>query len=175
MLYLKNSILTDRRIVNNMDSNIVLSPIARQSKYLDDSLISAIERRYNQNHRYYHTLTHINSMIVKMIRDDIFSEELLLAILFHDIVYWPRNDTNEVESVDLFRTFASFERSDNKIQLSSEMIENITVAIMDTVTHIPTTKLSEELCYLDLNCLNGDFESVLDFESKIFDKIGDQL
>lgn len=41
--------------------------------------------RYNEPHRFYHNMSHIESMINSAIKKNILSDELFLAIIFHEI------------------------------------------------------------------------------------------
>lgn len=110
--------------------------------------------RYNEPHRHWHNLEHIKKMIDDAKSKNILSDELLLAIIFHDIIYNPKANNNEELSADLFSKYI-----DN---------EKIKQAILETKTHEPKSKLSKQLCGLDLNILYGNYESFIDFEHKIF-------
>lgn len=110
--------------------------------------------RYDERHRYYHNMDHIISMVKSAIDLNILTNDLFLAILFHDIIYDPKSTNNEELSAELF----------------SKYFDNIDVknAIIETKTHKYTSKLSKQLCDLDLEVLNSDFKTFIEFEHKIF-------
>lgn len=116
-----------------------------------------IIERYNEPHRFYHNMDHISCMIeqakVKYGNVDYY-ENLLLAIIFHDIIYDPQRNDNEERSADLFY---SFYKNDE-----------IKQAILETKTHQATTPISCALCELDMYYLYNDFPVFLDNSYKIF-------
>jgi len=85
---------------------------------------------------------------------NILSEELILAIIFHDIIYNPKSNDNEEKSAELFYSYIKN--------------DEIKQAILDTNIHNPSNELSRKLISLDLSILNEDLESFIDFENKIF-------
>jgi len=109
--------------------------------------------RYKELHRHYHNLVHIITMIDDAKKLDIISDELLLAIIFHDIIYDPKSSQNEEQSAELFYSYIED--------------DNIKKAIIETKNHNPTTKLSKQLCYLDLKILYDDFDKFKEYEEKI--------
>lgn len=109
---------------------------------------------YYESYRYYHNIEHIYSMVKDMLDNNWLSDKLLLAIIFHDIIYDPKRMDNEERSAELFSLYL------NDIEIVD--------AILETKTHIFTSKLSEQLCILDLKNLNSDFKTFMEFENKIF-------
>lgn len=115
--------------------------------------------RYDEEHRYYHNMEHIVDM-VSIAKDlNILTDDLFLAIIFHDIIYDPRLNDNEEKSAELFSKYFPKKNAKNKL------IKN---AILETKTHKYTSELSKQLCDLDLNILHSDFKTFMDFEHKIF-------
>lgn len=111
--------------------------------------------RYNEPFRFYHNWSHIESMLkLAHVKNIPLTDELFLAIVFHDIIYNPKLNDNEERSAELLYSY----------------IENndIKQAILDTKTHKPQSELSKQLCSLDLDVLNSDYETFIDFENKIF-------
>lgn len=102
--------------------------------------------RYDESHRFYHNWNHIEYMFQIALKEDILlTDELSLAIIFHDIIYDPKFKDNEEQSADLFYS----------------LIKNdeIKQAILDTKTHKNfSSELSKKLCYLDLHNIYNDFE-----------------
>lgn len=114
----------------------------------------AILNRYDEPHRYYHNWDHIKSMLVKAKERKELTDDLFLAIVFHDIVYNPKQDDNEIRSAELFASYLAN--------------QNVREAIWETKTHEPTSELAKTLCRLDLDVLYSDFPTFIDFEQRIF-------
>lgn len=110
--------------------------------------------RYDEEHRYYHNIDHIVDMVSNAKDLNILTDDLFLAIVFHDIIYDPRATDNEEKSAALFSKY-----------FSNTLIEN---AILETKSHKYSSDLSKQLCDLDLNVLHSDFKTFMDFEHKIF-------
>ena len=66
------------------------------SKYCNDRIIDDIFNRLNEPHRYYHNWNHIEYMfkIARKLGIEL-TDELVLAIIFHDIIYDPLAKDNE--------------------------------------------------------------------------------
>jgi len=114
---------------------------------------------YFEPNRFYHNWDHINAMIESagnMIRppENIQFKDLVLAIVFHDIIYDPKRTDNEERSADLFYSYVK-----NK---------HIKQAILDTKIHKPSNELSKILCELDIENLYGDFDNFIDISYKVF-------
>lgn len=110
--------------------------------------------RYNESHRFYHNFQHIEKMINDAKIKNMLTDDLFLAIIFHDIIYNPKTNDNEEKSAELFYSYIKN--------------DEIKQAILETKTHTPTSILSKQLCDLDLSILWGDYEAFIDFENKIF-------
>lgn len=117
---------------------------------IDENIIE----RYNEPHRFYHNLDHIRFMIAEANRKRILTNELFLAIIFHDIIYDPKSNDNEEKSVELLYSY-----------IKNDKIGN---AILDTKAHQPRSILSEQLCELDLYDCYNSYENFINFENKIF-------
>ncbi len=117
--------------------------------------------RYDEPHRFYHNFDHIEKMIGSAKKKGILTDSLLLAIVFHDIVYDPKATDNELKSESIFIECA-------KLLLSKGIIDDICGAILETRNHMPSTKLSEQLCELDLEIVNAPLADFIEFEHKIF-------
>lgn len=116
--------------------------------------ISILDNYFDKN-KYYHNWEHIEYMFNKSIDYNIkLTDELILAILFHDIVYNPKNNNNEEHSIELFNKF-----------LSNREIEE---AILSTKNHEITNALSEKLIILDTCILHDNVKDFLDYDYKIF-------
>lgn len=119
--------------------------------------------RYNESHRFYHTIEHINDVLKKLNDKDLLKhDELFLTAVFHDIIYDPKSNTNEEDSANLFLS-----ESKNS-SLKSEQKEHIKQLILDTKTHKPTVKYSEDFISIDLSVFNSGFSDLLKYEQQIF-------
>ncbi|KIO28490.1 hypothetical protein M407DRAFT_243011 [Tulasnella calospora MUT 4182] len=92
---------------------------------------------YTEDHRFYHTLAHLEVMwanlgIGKEEADWWSSDQelvLKLAILFHDIIYDPRANDNEEKSNELFIAFAQ------DANLTSSITHAVSQTILATIKH----------------------------------------
>lgn len=72
-------------------------------------------RHYMEDHRAYHTLNHIQEMLTKVSDFDLGDKtrRILLSILYHDVVYYPRCKENEYLSTMVLKSHAlSFNTED---------------------------------------------------------------
>jgi len=116
---------------------------------------------YDEPHRFYHNWEHIDDLIQRAKAEGCLTQSLMLAIIFHDIVYNPKEmDKNEAKSMVLFRGLCS--------GIPDEM--DIANAILDTKNHKPSVvnKISIDLCRLDMAILDSDFKGLIEYENKIF-------
>lgn len=126
--------------------------------------INTILSMYNESHRYYHTLSHLNDLI-DQINDDKSKytekeyEKLIISSLFHDCIYDPNSYNNEEKSADFFINCCSDKTNDD--------ILDIKQIILDTKTHDPNTKLSESFCNYDMNIVERGFNDLIEWENNI--------
>lgn len=118
-------------------------------------------RRYDEPHRFYHTLDHITD-VLGYLQTHIDCNELFLATVFHDIIYDPQSKSNEQDSADLFLKEAAH------TSLTDKMRQDVKQMILDTAHHQPSSDLSKIFIEADLNVLNQSFEKLMDYERKIF-------
>ena len=85
-------------------------------KFGIDIQLPHIEERYAEPHRFYHIFTHIEFLIEKideLFRKGIINEDerdiLIVAALFHDIVYNPQRSDNEEKSVEFMKEQIRYE------------------------------------------------------------------
>lgn len=96
--------------------------------------------------RYYHTLQHIAEMTVLLAeqRNSVQNlTDLVLASLWHDIVYDARRSDNEEKSVELWRRDAA------RMQVPSPTIEHVSDLILATRTHQPAPDTQDMRTFLD--------------------------
>lgn len=116
--------------------------------------------RYNEPHRFYHTLTHLEDILQQLTSRQLDNNEaLLLATVYHDVIYDPKSTTNEEDSARCFNH--TFNGSD-------ELKQEVTAIILDTKTHQSTTELSAIFCEMDLNILHQPLGKLMAYEQQIF-------
>jgi len=121
---------------------------------------------WSETQRFYHTIEHLTKIISDILSAKNLNEEeteiLLIAAIFHDIVYDPKSRTNEEDSIQFFKdSFLSTYKLDTK---ELEVIDLIRM----TKTHKPKSKLEELFCELDLKVLSYDLPGLLKWEEQIF-------
>ena len=129
--------------------------------------VNTLLSMWNESHRSYHTLNHLNDLIEQINEGKSkYSqkeyEKLLITALFHDCVYEPMKSDNEEKSADFF-----MECCQDKLSLDNIDIKNM---ILDTKTHKATTNLSESFNYYDMNIVERDFDSLLEWEKGIHEE-----
>ena len=119
-----------------------------------------ILKHYQEPHRFYHTLEHLDDICDQLERKGFGDNDiLLLATVFHDIIYEPRSATNEEDSAAYF----------NEVFTGDQAIKDeVTRIILDTKSHQPKTELSRVFCDVDLNILHQSFDRLLVYEQQIF-------
>lgn len=122
---------------------------------------------WNESHRHYHNLNHLNDLIDQINEDKSkYSskdyEKLMLTALFHDCVYDPMREDNEEKSAEFFIE-CCVEKLDPEVHQVKQMI-------LDTKTHQSTTPLSESFNYYDMNIVERDFNQLLNWERGISDE-----
>ncbi|WP_298779667.1 hypothetical protein [uncultured Polaribacter sp.] len=66
-----------------------------------------IKKNYSEKKRYYHNLSHIESMLLKAVENKnqlVDYDEILFAIWFHDIIYKATSKKNEEKSADFAKS-----------------------------------------------------------------------
>jgi len=113
-----------------------------------------LAKRYAEKHRYYHTLRHVDTCLtllgeVVSLVSDLFSVET--AIWFHDLIYNPLRNDNEVMSAAYAKCFLK------SIKVPDHEIAKIERLIL--LTKHPSNPLTEDEKYLidiDLSILGAD-------------------
>jgi predicted metal-dependent HD superfamily phosphohydrolase len=119
---------------------------------------------WNESHRSYHNLNHLNDLISQINENKSkYSEKeydkLILTALFHDIVYDPTSQTNEEDSANFLIECA--------VDKKNSDILDVKQMILDTKTHNSTTNLSESFNNYDMNIVERDFDQLLEWERGI--------
>jgi predicted metal-dependent HD superfamily phosphohydrolase len=117
--------------------------------------------RWNEPHRKYHSITHLQDLWGRIDNLSEITEKerdlLYLTALFHDIVYDPQRDDNELQSVLLLRKHAP----------KTVEIQQIADIILDTQHHTPRSLLARIFCELDMSVVEAPYERLLEWEEGI--------
>jgi predicted metal-dependent HD superfamily phosphohydrolase len=87
-----------------------------------------LTEKYDEVGRHYHTMRHIQELMKyvdyysNLIED---KDIMILAILFHDVIYDPKSSSNEDDSIVLFREFVFDVKSVNIDAMSEEVVSYI--------------------------------------------------
>lgn len=117
-------------------------------------------QHYQQNHRHYHTLNHIEDVLKAIEQSGGLENDILfMAAVFHDIVYNPTVIDNEQQSAAYFGQAYS---GDEGIAKQVEAI------ILDTKHHKGSNELSQQFQQADLAVLDRPLEGLIEYEHQIF-------
>lgn len=145
------------------------------SKYKINADVKMILDMWNESHRHWHNLDHLNDLLSQINEDysnNKFDEKtrdkLYLTAIFHDVIYDPSRQDNEERSAQFFESLCLDK---------NQLILEIKQAILDTKTHTSTSNLSETFNKYDMNIVERDFDSLLKWEEGISEEYkiyGDQ-
>lgn len=126
--------------------------------------VNTILSMWNESHRSYHTLDHLNDLVSQINEDKSkYSqkeyEKLLITSLFHDCVYDPSSFNNEELSAEFFMNCV--------VDKTNEDILEINQMILDTKEHESKNELSQSFISYDMNIVERDFEQLLEWEKGI--------
>lgn len=133
-------------------------------KYLSEEIVNNILSKWNEPHRYYHNIDHLNYLLnrISSINDlsDIDKDILIICSYFHDIVYNPKKSNNEEKSIELLNEYT---------QIPLDIRNRCSLIIKDTSSsEIPTDDLSKLFWLLDRETLNAEVGDLIEYENKIF-------
>jgi predicted metal-dependent HD superfamily phosphohydrolase len=115
---------------------------------------SALISHYTEPRRHYHTIEHINSMLIccKRYHRELQDEQVVkLAIFFHDWIYDPQDKDNELRSIKCFQEFAY------ELDLPKATTTWVSKYIERTITH--TLEINDGEADIDLRLfLDFDLE-----------------
>jgi pantetheine-phosphate adenylyltransferase len=126
--------------------------------------VNTLLSMWNESHRSYHTLNHLNDVIDQINENkskysEKEYEKLMLAALFHDCVYNPMSSTNEEDSAQFFIECCLDKTNSDVLEVKQ--------IILDTKTHQSTTNLSETFNHYDMSIVERDFNQLLEWERGI--------
>lgn len=105
---------------------------------------ATLAARYEEPHRHYHTLAHIENCLLELDRarhllDDEEADAVELALAWHDAVYDPRAPDNEEKSAALFREAATRHRLEPRLAAAVERL------ILRTKAHLARSRPDEQV------------------------------
>ena len=119
---------------------------------------------YHEENRYYHNIDHILYMLNKANDLGVLTDNLFLAIVYHDLVYSFNpiiQNFNEYRSARIFKKHF-------KGKISKENLKKVYYAIISTKDHKWTSILSYRLIKLDLSILyDSTLSEFQEYEEKI--------
>ena len=135
---------------------------------LDAPWLDEVFSAYRQPHRFFHTLDHLKSicdLIHAQVADAESSAQMLLAALFHDVVWYPQRKDNEEQSAKVFdQLSASF-----GAELPQSAAEAVHTIILTTKSQRKINALARQFHEFDCNVLlHGDQVDLLAYEFQIF-------
>jgi len=163
-----------------------MSKIGRYRKLLQNAIETAnkygfvitleeVIDRYSEPHRHWHTTDHLYDILYGL--KELFDEKkindreyniLLIAAIFHDIIYDPKRQDNEEKSIDYMMN--SYDESNKTVSSwrKEEDIKQIKEIILNTKNHDSKEGLSKKFNKLDSWILDSQFIEMLDWENKIY-------
>lgn len=119
---------------------------------------------WNEPNRHWHNQNHLFDLLEQINRDfdhGLISltekKKLQMVALFHDIVYDPSRTDNEEKSAEFMVSICE----------DKEILKDIYQAILDTKTHQSSSPLSEKFNKYDMNIVERDYDSLLEWEEGI--------
>lgn len=134
-----------------------------QNRLRGYALDPEVTSRYDESHRYYHTMEHV-LYLLKLFekRNLINDDELFLTAVYHDIIYDPRSSKNEEDSAAFFRKEAA------NSNLDEALVKRVVQNILDTAKHKASSEKSQLFIDADLNIFNETDELLYEYERQVF-------
>lgn len=121
---------------------------------------------WNESQRFWHDQSHLLDLFSQINENrNLYSqkeyEKLLICSIFHDIVFDPTRNDNEERSSEFFLNCCEDKNSD---------ILDINKMILDTKNHKSSNRLSNAFNEYDMSICERDFDSLVDWENKIYEE-----
>lgn len=127
-----------------------------------------IEKNYSEKHRYYHNLKHIAMCLEYFDRYCLANQNFRnkdiveTALWFHDIVYNPRNSTNEEDSAKLFHKLAIIN------VINESFIKEVKQIILCTKNHEAAENIDRQIALdCDLSIFASDLNTLQQYDINI--------
>jgi predicted metal-dependent HD superfamily phosphohydrolase len=141
-----------------------------------DITVEEVIKRYSENHRFWHTLEHLEDVMLKiyyLLGNTITWNEykiLLVVAIFHDIVYDPKRKDNEEKSVEYMRSCIYGLSSMNVLRVSFPTIKEISDIILATKHHKSKERLSVIFNSIDTSVIDEPFQVLIEWEDGIYNE-----
>lgn len=125
---------------------------------------SEVRSRYSEPHRHFHTTEHLNDVLGQIF--DIYNCSLdlvpmIIAGVFHDIVYDPQRKDNEEKSVEVLESYVS------DSEKNTDIIKQAKKIILATKTHDKIHDLISDFNKFDCSILDKGLPELLKWEKEI--------
>ncbi|WP_299550746.1 hypothetical protein [Seonamhaeicola sp.] len=151
--------------LKNEWSQLVSKYSAQQT--IADELWHEIKAQYTKKNRYYHNLSHINTLLVqaKKLKETIVNyDNLLFAIWYHDIIYNSKKQDNEEKSA----VFAK--KRLKSLEIDEKMAHLIQKLILSTKNHQIILGENDDNAYfldMDMSILGAEWPTYLKYLKSI--------
>jgi len=114
---------------------------------LGETIFIELAIAYTDESRYYHNLNHVGYLLelADSVRELAKLPTIKLAAWFHDYVYDPQAQDNEIQSA----VYAT--QTLTRLQLDPDLIESVRQIILSTQKHQPTIDSADNRLFLDLD------------------------
>lgn len=115
-----------------------------------ESCLSEIKQKYTEPHRFYHTIGHVEKMLNEFNAFNSGNSDypnLILAIIYHDVIYKPKRSDNELKSA------AFAEKQLKRLNYPFRETEIIKQLILSTKKHELVLNSYQEKLLLDLDLI----------------------
>ena len=123
-----------------------------------DEWLDRIRGLYSESGRYYHCMEHVEALLALAKEYDLADDAaVVLAIVFHDVIYDAKSQTSEDQSAEIFLEFA-----ENDLNATPELMSTVNCYILQTKHHMQCPPDAERNLKLfldfDLEILGADEE-----------------
>lgn len=144
----------------------MLRHIELLKKYYNQSQIDDILNRWDEPHRHWHNIEHLEDVLSKIDKLNSINimeyEIMVIAAFFHDVIYNPEKNNNETKSISLFQKYSR--------NLPPGYTNTVIKIIKNSANYpdIPLDKLSVMFWVIDNDpIINKDFNKFKIYEDKI--------
>ncbi|MFW6226041.1 MAG: adenylyltransferase/cytidyltransferase family protein [bacterium] len=136
----------------------------------NEDVYNDIIKRWNEQHRYYHNIEHLNDLIDRF--EELFNngkisegvkDTLIIAAFFHDVIYDPTINDNEDKSIEYFMDLY------NKFDLNDELFKEQIVSIIECSKYrkIPVNFLTKVFWLADNFTFTKGVSNLVNDEKKL--------
>jgi pantetheine-phosphate adenylyltransferase len=147
-----------------MEQNMIILIRKTLKKYHLNIDVETIIDMWSEDHRGYHSISHLKDLINMILYDKVKYNELefdslLLTAIFHDIIYNPEKNDNEEQSAIFLHTKSPL--------YHDNILNNVIDMILATKTHKSHNYLAQIFNNYDMDIVNRNFNELLEWEKGI--------